>query len=189
MKLFLLFSAALSSISIADEVSFSDQARVPGKISEGRPSVQLQMPQEPLPGFRIHWSQVKYVNGQKFTINRIEPPIIPSKKEITEEEKAQQEKEFQESLKTLKPSGGAFMVFATIYDNKTTLVSFSHEGEKFVVWSNLDWNYLGGFATFEGRGKRYDMMLLPINASIERLKAEIEQGYEVTLPTIPRVIG
>ena len=187
MKLFLLFSAALSSISIADEVSFSDQARVPGKISEGRPSVKLPMSQEPLPDYTIHWSQVKYVDGQKFTINRIEPPIIPSKEEITEEEKAQQEKEFQESLKTLKPSGGAFMVFATIYDHKTTLVSFFHEGKKYKVWSNLNWNHLGGFATFEGRGKRYDMMLLPTNASIERLKAEIEQGHEVTLPTIPQL--
>lgn len=170
----------------AQEITLSKQARVPGKISDGSPSIRKAVVKS-LPDYKIHWSQIKIVNGQKFTINRIEPPIPPVKTELTAEVKQQQDKEYQELLKTLKPSGGTFMVFATIYDNQKTLVNFNHEGERYRIWSNIDWNLLGGFVSFEGRGKRYDIMLLPTNASIEGIKQDIENGYEVILPTIPEL--
>ena len=193
MKLVILSSAVLllNGVSLLssraeDEVTILEQARVPDKISDGSPSIPKAVV-KPLPDYKIHWSQIRYVNGQKFTINNIEPPVQPLKARLSVEELEQRDKDYQERLKTLKPSGGTFMVFATIYDNQNTLVTFNHEGERYEVWSNLKWNYLGGFASFEGRGKRYDMMLLPTSASIEGIKAEIEQGYEVTLPTIPQL--
>jgi len=191
MKSVILFSAVLflNGVFILtshadDEVIIFQQARVPGGISDGRPSPR-KAAVKPIPDYKIHWSQIKYVNGQKFIINSIEPPVLPLKVQLTTEEIEKQDKEYQELLKTLKPAGGTFMVFATIYDNQKTLVTFNHEGVSFRCWSNIDWNYLNGFVSFEGRGKRYSMMLLPSNASIERIKEDIAKGHELILPAIP----
>jgi len=191
MKFVTLFSALLLSgvstfTSHAEEVIISELARVPGEISDGSPAIRKAVV-KPLPDYKIHWSQIRHVNGQKFTINNIEPPTPPIKKELSSEEIEKRDKEFQELLKTLKPSGGTFMVFAEIFDNKTTLVTFNHEGERFEVWSNLDWNYLCGFANFEGRGKRYGLFLLPSNTSIEGIKRDIGKGDKLILPTIPEL--
>ena len=191
MKPFLFFplvlfaSVLFPASSTAAELIISKQARVPGKISDGSPPAPKKAVVKPLPDYKIKWSQIRQVNGQKFTINKIEPPELPIKVELTAEEKELRWKDYQELLKTLKPSGGTFMTFAEIYDNTTTLVTFNHEGERYEVWSNLDWNLLAGFSTFEGRGKRYGFFLLPSNTSIEGIKRDIEKGYKLILPTIP----
>gem|GEM_PF-899447 len=184
-QLILCASLTLAGISFSwgQPALIAEQARVPGEISDGSPSIQKALV-KPLPDYKIHWSQIKYSNGQKFIINRIEPPTQPLKTRLTPKEKKQRDKDYQDQLKTLKPSGGTFMVFASIYDHKTTLITFNHEGENYQCWSNLDWNYLCGFASFEGRGKRYGLFLLPSNASIEGIKEDIEKGSKIALPTI-----
>ena len=191
MKSALLLSTVLflngvivHSLYADGEIVILEQARVLGEVSDGRQSSRKAVV-KPLPDYKIHWSQIKYVNRQKFIINSIEPPVLPLKVRLTAEEIEKQDKEYQELLKTLKPAGGTFMVFATIYDNQKTLVTFNHEGVNFRCWSNIDWNYLNGFVSFEGRGKRYSMMLLPSNASIERIKEDIAKGHELILPAIP----
>jgi len=186
--LLLTLSVAVLPASLqAQEVSISQQARIPGKISDGRLAPVKPKVQQPLAKYNIRSTQVNIVNGQKFTINEIAPPVIPPKKELTAEEIAKRDREFQELLKTMKQSGGTFMVFAEIYDNKATLLTFNHEGERYKVWSNLDWNLLCGFANFEGRGKQYGLFLLPSNTSIEGIKRDIEKGYKLILPTIPEL--
>jgi len=184
-QLSLILSVAVLPVAIqAQELPITEQARVPGKISDGTPSIRKNII-KPSQDFKINWSQVKYVNGQKFTINKVEPPVPPVKKQQTAADRAKSEREYQELLKTMKPSGGAFMVFATIYDHNKTLVTFNHEGEEYKVWSNLDWNLLCGFASFEGREKRYSMMLLPSNASTETIKAEKNREIEASIAKIP----
>ena len=180
-------SFAAESSSSVNEVSISQQARIPGKISDGRLAPVKPKVQQALSKYNIRSTQTNIVNGQKFIINEIEPPVIPPKKELTVEEIAKRDREFQEQLKTMKSFGGTFMVFAEIYNNKTTLLTFNHEGERYKVWSNLDWNLLCGFANFEGRGRRYGLFLLPLNTSIEGIKRDIEKGYKLILPTIPEL--
>ena len=180
-QLSLILSVAVLPVSLqAQEVSITEQARVPGRISDGRPAPIKPKVKKPSQDFKINWSQIKYVNGQKFTINEVEPPVIPPKKKPTAADREKSEREFQELMKTLKPSGGTFMIFAEIYNNKTTLLTFNHEGEKYEVWSNLDWNLLCGFANFEGRGRRYGLFLLPSNSSTEGIKGILKKDISLS---------
>ena len=51
----------------------------------------------------------------------------------------------------------------------------------------MDWNHLGGFTGFEGRGKRYDLMLFSENTSLAELEKARKAGYRVDVPEIPRL--
>ena len=142
-------------------------ARILGKISDGSTST-LTVRKE-LPRYQIRWGVVQHKKDHQVTINRVSPPEQPVEK--TEENQTQQDGQTTDQ----KPSGGTFFVYATTYDGLATRVRWHHEGQEFVAWSNVDWKYLVGFSSFEGRGKRYDFMLLHTLSAAEG----------VTIPGLP----
>ena len=152
-------------------------AKVIGRVSDGRvyPTKLRTSNKNPnmQHAFKIRWSKVQYKNGQKFIINRVEPPA-PSKKPVLVKNPACKATDEAALLAAWKQAaekdGGSFMVFATIYDHRYTRVRWNSQGEEFQAWSNIDFNHLNGFASFEGRGKNYTMMLLTSNASLADLK-------------------
>lgn len=161
-------------------------AKVIGGVSDGRPSPPV-VPKV-LPKYKIHWSQTHHKNGQKITVNHVETPVkavAPSVVPLSDKELARRSREFAKALGENKPSGGFFTVSATIYDHETTLVHWWHEGAKFSAYSNVDWNHLEGFASFEGRGKHYTMLLLSANTSMKSLGKSRQKGYGVTIPELP----
>lgn len=170
------------------ELSTGLDAKVIGGISDGKPSPPL--PPKVLPKYRINWTQVHQKNGQKIIVNQVQAPVPAMKPEVermSDEELAQRSREFEKNLAESKPSGGVFMVFATIYDRHTTHLSWWHDGEKFEAYSNVDWNYLGGFASFEGRGKRYSMLLLSSNASVNKAERNHQRHKIPDLPKLPEL--
>jgi len=176
------------SVDCYSQTIESYPARLLSDISDG--SSAPKTPAKPLPNYDILTSHVSYVNGQKFIVNRIQSPTIQPEREPTATELADREtREIAQRAitKSMKPSGGMFMIYAIIYDRKASLLDFTHKGKRYLVWSNLSWDELSGFATFEGRGKRYDMMLLPLNESTVRLRREKKLGSDVTVPVIPRL--
>jgi len=183
----------VSAILLVTQNCFSqdeqlNEAKVIGRISDGQPS-KLSV-QEPLPVYKIHWSQVHHKNGQKIIVNRVEAPAQAKKLSViplTEEDIAKRDEAFAKMLAESKPLGGFFTVSAIIYDHRVTKVRWWHKGVSFSGWSNLDWNHLCGFASFEGRGKQYSMILLPSNTSIKNLQRMGEVGYEVKIPVIPKL--
>ena len=152
------------------EESQATPARVIGKVADGT-AVPAAQP-KPLPNYQIRWGVVQHKKDHKVTINRVNPPEEPVKK--AKEDQNQQDGQ-TEPITNQQPSGGAFFVYATTYDGLATRVRWHHEGQEFVAWSNVDWKYLVGFSSFEGRGKRYDFMLLHTLSAAEG----------VTIPGLP----
>ena len=165
-------------------VSKTNDARLIGEVSDGRPVPPVS--KKPMPKYEIEQTQTHHKNGQKFVINRVKKPaqqVIPSQAPVARRSITPQTK--RES----KPQGGFFMVSATVYDHGVTLLRWSHGGEEFSAWSNVDWNHLGGVVSFEGRGKEYTMTLLSSNVSLRKLKQQRRKGEKVSIPEIPNSPG
>ena len=160
----------------------TNDARLIGEVSDGRPVPPAS--KKPMPKYEIEQTQTHHKNGQKFVINRVKKPaqqVTPSQAPVARRSITPQTK--RES----KPQGGFFMVSATVYDHRVTLLRWSHDGEEFSAWSNVDWNHLGGVVSFEGRGKEYAMTLLSSNVSLRKLKQQRRKGEKVSIPEIPKL--
>ncbi len=162
--------------------------KIIGGVSDGKPSPSF-LPKV-LPQFTINWSMVHQKKDHKVIINKVQAPVDTAQnpaKPLNAEETDRSRGQLGKWISDVKESGGFFTVSATIYDHKTTHVRWWYEGKEYAVYSNVDWNHLGGFHEFEGRGKRYNMFLLSGNVDTEQLQKEIKAGYRASLPDIPRL--
>lgn len=105
---------------------------------------------------------------------------------MTEEEKVAARAKLAE-LSSL-PSQAApelAMLSVTVYDHQISYVQWWYKNEKFEAWSNVDFNHLGGFSQFQGRGRKYSFMMGIGNSSMERLKENAIQYLEVIRYQMP----
>lgn len=168
-------------------------ARVIGDISEGALQVfdEKKLPAQ----HKIKWSQVHDHGDHQVTLNYVEQPSMEkvSQKKITTEslikDEAEKHSENPSASTSTLPYGGAFMVYATVYDENVTHVTWQHEGEPYEVWSNINWAYLEGFSQFEARGQHFGLFLLVSHASskesLKDLRKLKKQGASVKPPEIP----
>ena len=162
--------------------------KIIGDVSDAKPSPPV--PDKVLPEYKIYWSTVHQKPDHKVIINRFEAPAVAvrqSVRELSQEEIDRQNEEVLKWISEVKESGGFFTVSATVYDHKATYVEWWNGDEKFAAWSNVDWNHLGGFHEFEGRGKRFSFMLFSGNTSMASLKRDMASGYRDMLPVIPKL--
>ena len=198
--LVLSFSCGLlSAQSVEIDAAPVLSARIIGGVSDGRP-VPRVMKTPPLPRYKIRWSKASYdIHGRKTTINRVAPPVdaIPASATSAPALRAaatiSNSKSAVEHQSSAVKYGGTFMVYATIDDHRTTRVRWQYDGEKYEAYSNIDFNHLNGFHSFEGRGKRYTMMLLTGNASRRDMGRKLDKGTRAgmvadlsKLPTLAR---
>jgi len=193
MKLTFFFTLCMSISLFAQAQEASSQVttqptKVIGGVSDAKPS--LPTADKVLPQYKINWSTVHQKRDHKVILNKIEAPAVVARQPIAELSQGEVEKQNQEILKwvrKIKESGSFFTVSATVYDHKATYVEWWNGDEKFAAWSNVDWNHLGGFHEFEGRGKRFSFMLFSNNTSMVSLKRDMTSGYRDTLPAIPKL--
>lgn len=185
-------SVFVLAMSISLAVHAQDQpvqtTRVIGEVADGSPSPPA--PPKVLPEFTINWSTVHQKKDHRVVINKVQAPapvVIRTSEPLSEEEIARRAAELERSISAARESGGIFTVSATIYDHKTTYVRWWNDKNEYACFSNVDWNHLGGFHEFEGRGKRYNMFLFTGNLTMEQLRKEREAGYRTTLPEIPKL--
>ena len=193
MKLTPIFALAMSVSLVAHAQEAPGQinaqpTKIIGAVSDGRPSPPA--PPKALPKFTINWSTVHQKKGHKVIINKVQAPapIIQHPAEPLDQEKVKQRaREIEKWVEDIQQSGGFFTVSATIYDHRISHVRWWHEGEEYAVFSNVDWNHLGGFHEFVGRGKRYNMFLFSGNVSTRQLRKEIKEGYRSSQPDLPKL--
>lgn len=172
-------SEAQSDLATA-EVDSTDrqQARIVGPLSTGeQPS---PAPEATAPDFQILKTQVRRDGGRSIILQRVAAPNLtdasassePANTETLEE--LQNSAEFQQ-FSSEKGLSEFCMISATVIDRERTLVRWWPEGaeESYEAVSNVDFNYLGGFHEFEGRGQRYVFIMGLGNVSAENIKQEI----------------
>lgn len=163
-----------------------------GEISDGRPVQQESSPEPLLPDFVVKDSVVVEDGSRRISINAVEEPFLPpTKKESPKSDAPPLTSEEIESLLSEEVTSTYFSVLATVYDNSKTFVTFSDfqngQREKFSVWSNLNWNHLGGFSSFEVGEQQFTFLLILANVSGETLEQrQAEEGEGI--PEVPAVL-
>ncbi len=177
---------AISGVAYSQGVT-SDTAKIIGEISDGRESPTPKPVK--LPEFNVLHQTISYKDDHNVTICRVTQPVDSS--EVVSEPSLERlsgapsdisEKEISVPL--------TFGVSANIVDRKASLVEWwsldSGDLKKYQAWSNIDWSFLSGFHSFEGRGQKFTFMLFPQNISTKNLRKLRRAGHEVEIPIIPK---
>lgn len=167
----------------------ADMPRVVGSISTGERSAPVEKP--PLPGTDVEQSVVHREGGRSIIMQRVAPPALPDpppapqpRAPLSDEQRAvlvQKAGETRSRVKNL-------LLSATVYDRQKTLLRWWHEGQEYTAWSNVDFNYLCGFGSFEVGGIRWSLMLCVGNMSTANYaRIAQERGKIYTPPISPKL--
>lgn len=148
----LLFAAPL----LAQETP-PDAPRIIGPISDGSPSAPVE--KAPLPVAPVEKTVVHQDNGRSITFQKIQQPDLPSPAAQSVAPANGESSNSVPELPQVSERPGMFMLSATVYGHQKTLLRWWHEGEEFVAWSTVDFNYLGGFAAYEAKGAQYNFIM------------------------------
>lgn len=196
MKLGLLITGALClPLSVlAQEKNDSQntsETLVTSVLADGSPSKSSQ--KKSSPKFKIKWATQTEQGGRKVTMSEVETPILGESQQIQRSPKLElSEEEIAELLR--QHSNGVsshfLVVSAMIFDERATrlrLSSYSEGKEELVeAWSNVDWNYLSGFPSFEGRGRQFYFVLVHANSSLKSRNQIRRKNPKAEFPEIPQ---
>jgi len=137
-------------------------AKLVSPVADGTPA--LPAPPKELPAFTVESTTVRHLENRKIIMQRVSdpglpdppPPPPPATKEELEALRASPE--WQGRIADHKESK-LILLSASVVDGKATFVRWYHDGEEFQAWSNVNFNYLSGFAEFESDRKRYHFIM------------------------------
>lgn len=118
----------------------------------------------------------------RITLNRVSPPLLDQPTPaLNATEPIQPQRQFSEAemqrmlLEYLHQDKEqrTLMLSATVYDRKLTRLQWHHEGQQYVAWSNIDFNYLRGLTEIETEEANYLFLLGIGNESTEETKEQI----------------
>lgn len=159
---------------------------VVGSISTGERFAPVAKP--PLPGTDVEQSVVHREGGRSITMQRVAPPVLPApppapqpRAPLTDAQRDGLVQRARSKVKTL-------LLSATVFDHQKTLLRWWHEGQEYTAWSNVDFNYLCGFGSFEVGDTRWSLMLCAGNMSTATLaRVAQERGKIYTPPVSPEL--
>ena len=122
--------------------------------------------------------QKEISTGQKkLTFNRVEPPLLkesepkPKEVKLIQSQRQLSKAEIQQKFSVdSRKEQSTLMLSATVYDRKLTRLEWQHERQKYVAWSNIDFNYLRGLNEIKTKKTDYLFFLGIGNESMGRLK-------------------
>ena len=112
------------------------------------------------------------LGNRSLILNRVAPPALPPKPAAPTPQAIA-----ADALEAAHPAKKTAMLFlsATVYDRKVTEISFFGAPGKAGIFSNIDYNLLDGFGTFETGDTIYSLMLAVSNQSAEDAAARNRQ--------------
>jgi hypothetical protein len=124
-----------------------------GRLADGTPPVSVAA-EEP-PAVDILETTVRQLPDRKLIIHRVSEASLPPKL-IGNATPAGSDtsQSLAEALEPTPPPT-VLCIHATVIDRQTTLLTWTHEGNPYMAWSNVDFNYLTGFTQFRKGDRRY----------------------------------
>ena len=135
--------------------------------------------------FQVIEQTEAFVGKDKITLNRVRPPlleqpvlesevteILQPQRQLSEAELEQMFSEYSQKKQRM------LMLSATVYDRKLTKLQWYHEGQQYVAWSNVDFNYLRPLTEIETQEANYSFLLGIGNESTEKIKESIRLAKE-----------
>lgn len=182
--------AALPTITV-DTPAPEEAPRITGVLSKGEappPSPPKELAPMPVVD-AVEYSIPS--EGRSITMERVEveptPPIEPSSTQTTDSPDPEAVAAMVEAWKAEHPGEERhFLALSvTVYDHKASHVRWTHEGERFSIWSNVDFNVMCGFGGIESAdGKiRYSLYI----AAGNQTTGEVDEPGEVRANSPPDI--
>lgn len=166
-----------------------------GRLYDGKPGPAPTPPV--VPDFQINSTTPQVNSAQGAFHEVVDPelaplPVPPEKQPLTLEEwQALREspayKKWQENAAKRKQTPFIHLT-AKVYDRRHTLLYWWIDGKTYQAWSNIDFNYMGGFSTFQKDGQDYVMIITLANIDSQKHAehfAKIGRSYKI--PAIPEL--
>lgn len=164
-------------------VCAQEEAKITGKLSDGTPAEPAPKPE--LPSFDVRATKEVREGGQVTKLCRVVDPNFPLNAQVQQPEVELSDEQIaalQENQEDVIPAEFA-MVSATVLDHGKTLVKWWHKEEPFEAWSNVNFNYLGGFHEFEARGKKYNFVM-----GLGNVNSASPAAAELDSPELPTLL-
>jgi hypothetical protein len=135
-----------------------DRVTIDGVLNDGTPPPSP--PPNALPEFKIISTEVISMQKRKLIVNRVEdpgfpdptpPPSVPV--DLTALQAFKNTPEYQ-AMQERSDNTTHLFLSATVVDHRATLLRWWDNGKEYQAWSNVDFNYLTGFASFS-KGERH----------------------------------
>ena len=136
--------------------------------------------------FKVIEQKEIFTGQKKLTFNRLEPslldPLVTQQPEIAESVQPQEqlsEAEMQQILlEHSQKEQLTLMLSATVYDHEFSELRWHHEGQQYIAWSNVDFNYLRVLTEIETEKANYLFFLSISNESTEKIEELNELAKE-----------
>ncbi|MFD2257699.1 hypothetical protein ACFSSA_13530 [Luteolibacter algae] len=144
--------------------------------------------------YKVIDRKVVDLGERKIIMNRVSPPEKSVPADGAVEEDAGQPEEIREQFIQSESKEYKFIsLSATVYDRKFTELRWRHGDERFLAYSNVDFNFMGGFGSFETDDTNYSFFMGIGNESTDALaernrfaKERNLEGYvERQIPQMP----
>lgn len=168
-----LTACMLGIVCWGSATAHGQTARICGDLANGNPAPET--PKPILPDFDVEGMSVVRKGEQKTILQKVRDPNIRVQPTPEPEVLAPTAigSQSQATGEVAVPAGVEtflVMVSATVYDHERTFVSWTVIGQagkaqEYEAWSNVDFNLLSGFTSYEVEGIQYGLTMGVINAS------------------------
>lgn len=192
-------SFALVTLTLLVRLSLADEApRIVDPIADGAPSEPApELPKLDISPEDVIETKVRDLGERKITIQKVNPVELPPMPQPAPPvELTPQQIEELRSMRQDEKESILLMMSVTVYRSehfdegvRTQFRWWSRErGEDFEAWSNVNGNWLTGFANFETSNRIYAMLLGIGNYDIDGWKAALKsRGRDFNEPEIPDI--
>lgn len=139
--------------------------------------------------FRIIEQIESSIGQQKLTFNRVAahlPESFEPQPEFTEliqlQEPLAEDNVPQMCSEYPQKEHRTLMLSATVYDLEFTRLQWDHQGQHYVTWSHIDFNYLRGLTEIETEDASYLFFLCIGNESSKKIRERTQLAQEQGLP-------
>jgi len=175
------------------EESFDEEApRIVGKLADGNPSPPP--PARPAPNYQILRTTVQEQSGRKVTIHRVADPGLPERAKPIPSEIDLNDPEVQAWLDQQRQAPKKLrltIISATVFDHEVTFLRwwvFGDDGppEEFQAYSNVDFNHLTGFGTYEVADIQFGLLMGIGNSNaVDRQRFAETRDLMTRVPSLP----
>lgn len=165
-----------------------EKVTIDGVLNDGSPPPPP--PPKVLPEFKIISTEEIPMEKRKLIVNRVEnpgfpdptpPPPVPVDPAALEAFKNSPE---YQAMQERSENTAHLFLSATVVDHRATLLRWWDKGKEYQAWSNVDFNYLTGFASFS-KGDRHFVTFMGVG-DIDSSKLR-EESCSRFLPTCQEV--
>lgn len=182
--------AAAQDTSTTAEVT-ADVPTIIGPVADGTPPPESPKPEPP--DTPVISTSVVREGGRNVTLQQVAmpdlpaPPAPPEPPDLSDPQVQAWMAEMREKAKEVHLA----FVSATVYDHEKTLVRWWLPGDppkSFEGWSNVDFNHLCGFGSFEYQGAHYGLLMGIGSMDTEKWRQLLaEHGRTLELPESPEL--